>query len=301
MNKKAIFVLALLLTLLFTGVAGPQIIKKVKAWPPYEPDAESLIAISVSSPENNSLYSTDTLKLNFSVTAGKNTTTSLISNVRYKTDWQEENSTVFSFDGYFLREVMSQLVSPRQITVLPTSRVSKTLNITGVPDGNHSITIYASVWHYSSMEKRMDVFEEYFDYDDLTMATIKKTVSFTIDTTPPIISILSTEDKYCTSDVFLNFTVNEVVSQITYSLDGHNKVTIPENITLTELGNGDHDVAVYATDLAGNTGSETMYFSVEIPFPLTLVIACAIPAVIVVVVAVFLAYQRKHKHYHFRA
>ena len=295
MNGKVLLVGVLVLALLFTGVSGTQIIKKVKAWPPYEPDAESLIVISVSSPENNSLYSTDTLKLNFTVTAGKNTTTSLISNVGYKKDWQEENNTVFSFGGYFWREIMSQLASPRQITVLPTSRVSKNLDITGVPDGNHSITIYASVWHYSSMEKRMDAFEEYFYYNDLTMATIKKTVSFTIDTTPPVISILSTEDKYDTSDVFLNFTVNEVVSQITYSLDGQNKVAIPENISLTELGNGDHNVTVYATDLAGNTDSETMYFTVEIPFPASLVIATASVITVIVVFTVFLAYQRKHK------
>jgi hypothetical protein len=292
-NKKSLFLLALLSTVLFTGV-GTQIIKKVAAWPPYESDYESLLAISVSSPENSRLYSTDALKLNFSVTAGKNTTTSLISNVCYKTDWQEENSTVFSFDGYFLRELMVQLAYPRQI-VVPTSRVSKTLNITGVPDGSHSITIYASIWHYSSMERRMDVFEEYFDYDDLTMASIKKTVDFTIDTTPPVISILSTEVKYDTSDVFLNFTVNELVSQITYSLDGQDKVLIPENTTLTELSNGDHNVTVYATDLAGNTSSETMYFSVEIPLPTALVATVSV-VIIVVVLAVLLLYQRKHKH-----
>ena len=294
MNKKSLFLLALLSTLLFTGAAGTQISKKVEAWPPYETDYESLMAISVSSPENSRLYSTDALKLNFSVTAGNNTNSSLISNVCYKTDWQEESSTVFSFDGYFLRELMYQLLSPRQIIVLPTTRFSTSLNITEVPDGNHSITIYASMWHYSSMERRMDVFEEYFDYDDLTIASIEKTVAFTIDTTPPVISILSTRDKYDTSDVFLNFTVDELVSQITYSLDGQDKVAIPENTTLTELSNGDHNVTVYATDLAGNTSSETMYFSVEIPFPTLLVATASI--VIVVVVAVLLLYMRKHKH-----
>jgi hypothetical protein len=194
-----------------------------------------------------------------------------------------------------LRELMVQLAYPRQVTV-PTSRVAKALNITGVSDGNHFITIYASIWHYSSMEKRMDVFEQYFDYDDLTMASIKKTVSFTVDTTPPVISILSSDDKYDTSDVFLNFTVDEVVSQITYSLDGQDEVLISENITLTELGNGDHNVTVYATDLAGNTCSETLYFSVEIPFPASLVIATASVIAVVAVFAVFLAYQRKQKH-----
>jgi hypothetical protein len=259
--------------MLLLAVVGTQVINIGKAFPPYQSDLESSITIFVSSPENNKLYNTDAVKLNFNVTVGETTDNSLISKVCYKTDWQEENSTIFSFDGYFLRELMYQLLSHRKTLINPISKFSTTLNITGVPDGNHSITIYASMWYYSSMERRLDVFEEYFDYNDLTMANIGTTVSFAIDTTPPIISILSTKDKYDTSDVPLNFTVNELVSQITYSLDGQDKVTIPENATLIELRNGDHNVTVYATDWAGNTGaSETMYFSVEIPFPAILVI-----------------------------
>jgi hypothetical protein len=280
--------------LLFYVVAGTQIVNIGKAQIPYKSDLEPSIIVHVSSPENNRLYNTDALKLNFSVTVGENTDNSLISNVRYNTDWKEEKTTIFSFDGYFLRELMVQLASPIRILINPVSEFSTELNITRIPDGNHSIIIYASMWHYSSMERRMDVFEEYFDYDDLTMATIEKTVAFTIDTTPPVISILSTRDKYDTSDVFLNFTVNESVSQITYSLDGQDKVAIPENITLTKLGNGDHNVTVYATDLAGNTGIETMHFIVELPFPTTLVIASVVTVAVIGIV--LLLYFKKRKH-----
>ena len=126
------------------------------------------------------------------------------------------------------------------------------------------------------------------------MANAGTTVSFAIDTAPPKISILSKKDKYDTSDVPLNFTINEFVSQITYSLDGQNKVAIPENITLTQLDNGYHNVTVYATDWAGNIGSETMYFSVEIPFPAILVIA---PIATVTATAIgLIIYFKKRKH-----
>ena len=81
--------------------------------------------------------------------------------------------------------------------------------------------------------------------------------------------------------------------QITYSLDGEETVTINGKTTLTGLANGDHNITVYAKDEAGNVGSETTYFSVEVPFPTTMVIA---PVASVAVVGVgLLVYFKKHK------
>lgn len=90
-----------------------------------------------------------------------------------------------------------------------------------------------------------------------------------------VTEITSPENRtYDTGIIPLNFTVNAVVSQITYSLDGEENATIAGNTTLTGLANGDHNITVYATDEAGNTVvSETMYFSVDVPFPTTMVIA----------------------------
>jgi hypothetical protein len=51
--RKTVKVTILISTILLTMVAGTQF---VKAYPPYERDAESLIKISISSPENNELY-----------------------------------------------------------------------------------------------------------------------------------------------------------------------------------------------------------------------------------------------------
>jgi hypothetical protein len=82
---------------------------------------------------------------------------------------------------------------------------------------------------------------------------------------PPYICVVSPQNKtYSTDNVSLNFTVNEPVSWMGYSLDGQDNVTVTENtLNLTGLVNGLHNITVYATDTSGNTGaSETFIFTV---------------------------------------
>jgi len=113
---------------------------------------------------------------------------------------------------------------------------------------------------------------------------------------PPEIKIVSPENQtYNESSVPLVFTVNKPVNWLGYSLDGQDNVTITGNATLSELANGLHNITVYARDEFENTGaSETISFSVEVPFPTTLV-AAASAATIAVVGAVLLLYFRKRK------
>jgi hypothetical protein len=113
----------------------------------------------------------------------------------------------------------------------------------------------------------------------------------------PTVRILSVENKlYDTSTVPLTFTLNELASHITYSLDGEENVTILENTTLTGLANGDHYLTVYASDKAGNIGaSETVYFSVDVPFP-TLVVTTVFCASLAVISVGTLIYFKKRKH-----
>jgi hypothetical protein len=126
-------------------------------------------------------------------------------------------------------------------------------------------------------------------------------VTFTIDTTAPNVSIASPENiTYESFDVPLNFTVNESVSQITYSLDGEDNVTVAGNTTLTDLPYEEHNVTVYAQDLAGNVGaSETIYFNISQPppepepFPTTLVAVISVS--VAVVCAGLLVYFTKIK------
>jgi hypothetical protein len=156
--------------------------------------------------------------------------------------------------------------------------------LTGLSQGPHNLTVLVRAEQF---------WLSYSGY----MWAVFSTVSFTVDSIPPNISILSPESKaFNTSDVPLDFTVNEAFSQISYSLDGNENVTASGNMTLTRLSGGAHNVTVYATDEAGNIGaSETIYFNVELPepFPTTMVIAAL---VIVAVIGVgLIVYFKKRK------
>jgi hypothetical protein len=107
---------------------------------------------------------------------------------------------------------------------------------------------------------------------------------------------LSPQNKtYDTSDIPLLFQVNES-SQISYSLDGQDKIMVSGNTTLNELPKGDHNMTFYVTDTAGNTAaSETIHFSITEPFPTTLVITASGASLAVVGVGL-LVYFKKRKH-----
>ena len=119
----------------------------------------------------------------------------------------------------------------------------------------------------------------------------------TYDGTPPEIAVLSPENiTYHTVDVVLNFTVNETASSMRYMLDGEN-FQIFGNITLTELPYGSHNLTVYATDAADNTGSsETVNFIVAKepePFPVVPVVVASV--IVVLVGGGLLLYLRKRQ------
>jgi hypothetical protein len=117
----------------------------------------------------------------------------------------------------------------------------------------------------------------------------------------PKITVASPENKtYYTTDIPLNFTINEPVSQMRYKLDAQAAFEISGNTTLTGLSYGSHNLTVTATDVAGNTGtSETIYFTIAEepkpePFPTTLV-ATASGASATVVGIGLVIYLKKRK------
>jgi parallel beta-helix repeat protein len=117
-----------------------------------------------------------------------------------------------------------------------------------------------------------------------------------VDTAPPLISVSSPQNKvYNDSSVPLTFSTNEPASQMSYSLDGQDNVTIAGNTTLSGLPNGNHNVTIYATDKAGNVASETISFSVEVPFPVVPVTVASVATIAVMGVAL-LVYFRKRRH-----
>ena len=94
-----------------------------------------------------------------------------------------------------------------------------------------------------------------------------------VDNSAPTINVLSPQNKdYTTNSISLNFTTNERTSQIVYSLDGQQNVTVASNTTLTGLEAGLHNITIYAKDIFGNIRtSETITFNVPETFPIIIV------------------------------
>jgi len=125
--------------------------------------------------------------------------------------------------------------------------------LTGLTDGSHHVIMFAN--------------------DTLGNIGASDTINFTVqDTTTPNILVLSPENKtYSTTNVSLMFTVDEPVLWMAYSLDGQLNTTILGNTTISDLSEGSHEIFVFATDVAGNTGSSNQQFSFELKHDLTVI------------------------------
>jgi hypothetical protein len=168
-------------------------------------------------------------------------------------------------------------------------------NLTGLSEGTHSLAVYSDGTCYLRAGRYHDLFSK-------TVIGYSEPVYFSVDT-PPKVSILSSENKtYETTDVTLNFTINQPASHITYSLDGEENVTVAEhtkNITLKGLTNGFHNVTIYAWDATGNAGaSETVNFTIAEepeaePFPAAFSMGIVAVIVLVLLGTIFYVLKRK--------
>jgi N-acetylneuraminic acid mutarotase len=146
--------------------------------------------------------------------------------------------------------------------------------LSDLSDGEHRLTVYAN--------------------DTFGNMVSSSNVTFSVDTFPPLIMVLSPENRtYSESDVQSDFTVDEPVTWMGYSLDGQDNVTITGNVTLAVLSNGSHKITFYAIDLVGHTGaSKTVYFEIT-PFPTIMVAAVAVTLTIVIATGYLLLKRRK--------
>ena len=118
---------------------------------------------------------------------------------------------------------------------------------------------------------------------------------FGYGTVPPVIDVVSpVSQTYNESSVSLVFMVNKPINWTGYSVDGGESVAVAGNFTLEGLANGVHNVTVYARDAFGNTGaSETVSFTVDVPFPTMMVVAPV--ASVAVIGAGLVLYFKKRK------
>ena len=162
-------------------------------------------------------------------------------------------------------------------------------------DQQSNVTIPRNTTIYGPISDGPHTLKVYSVFSDIL--PVYSTINFTVDTTPPNVSLISLEEEtYNESTVPLVFTVNETTSLITYILDG--KVhTSDGNTTMTILRDGDHTLKVYATDEAGNAGStETISFNVQVPISPNLALGVLPPLLIVLVGGpIVLVYLKKRK------
>jgi len=225
--------------------------------------------ITILSPENSKTYGSNvTLHCNISVgdVTLRNMSCS-IENLYYQADWENNQTKVvrlqltqdgFNWDTIITGTVNSNLTEFSTNLIVPTG-------------GEHNITFWAA----ESGSYQVNVGKRFPSLEGINIYTFhinsSKTVTFTVDNSPPEIRILSIEDKtYNTSSVPLILALDEANTQLSYSIDGLPNRTIDGNSSIAGLQNGKHNVTVYAQDGFGNKGmSETVFFSIDAPpFPL---------------------------------
>jgi hypothetical protein len=241
-------------------------------WGAHPPAGTKPPEISIFSPSNNVTFTSNNITIAFNVNIiGENL--NMLTDVFYETNWQEGNTSVYHLD----------MTTPNQNRI---AEFSYEENLTGIPDGNRSIKISAGA--HGGYAEGLTYY--YFDIGG------SATVNFTVDTTSPSVSVLSPENTtYNAANVTLNFTVSESASQVSYVLDGGENLPAEGNTTLAGLSNGEHNVTVYATDLAGNNGtSETRYFNIDVPEPFpTAPVVAGITSAAVVCIGVLIYFKKR--------
>jgi hypothetical protein len=145
-----------------------------------------------------------------------NVSSIIIASVYYRAHWQEKDTVVYEY-------VPNPFSNPSNLK----TEISANLNLVEVPEGKHTITVCATGRgsYYNLDPSDWPMFGTVYHYG--FNKTGSSSVSFVIDTTAPNVSVSSIENNaYITSGVPLKFVTSEIVSQISYVLDGQETVTI---------------------------------------------------------------------------
>jgi hypothetical protein len=208
-------------------------------------------------------------------------TSNLFYNVRYKGHFGESWTTLYSYSMYSSESLKPQSSSAYTVISIPAA----------FPYGELDFQAEALSWHYVDVWlsdhpmapppiSEIGHYERRFTLDKTSGWSNTQTIAFAAPL--PSVALLSPQEvKFNTSDVPLDFAVDQPVSQLKYSLDGQENVTVTGNTTLTGLKNGPHNITVYARGETGNIGSsETFFFEVEVPEPFPTIATVAIIAVL---------------------
>jgi hypothetical protein len=296
-KKRVLFTATFISILICSWVVGTRLLNVGKANPTFYEQEQKEVpppsdvtppTITISSPENNTVYDLSNISLTFNLHVVIPTLPELfyyslgLSEVYYEASWLS-NKTSLNIETAKYNGIPERFFSESNYEKWWTYIALRgyefdhkfSISLEGLPEGSHSLEVSAVL--IGSRQTNV-TYESTGGLPVIHYGRYKvigsSVVSFTVDTTAPKVSILTLENKtYNSPDVILNYTVNEAVSQVAYSLDGQDNITISGNTTLNGLSTGEHYVTVYATDLAGHVGVSEIIFNVAEPFPTTMVIA----------------------------
>ena len=280
MRKQTVLLLILALvistTAPFLSVRANPVLPVVPSAP--VPEGVYLI-MRMASPTWNIVYENGTVNvyLNVSTKAPDNVSTTVMLTT-YQGDWMQESRWC---------------TFPRRTSSMYRSDFIQYNFITGIPFGEHRLTFTAHAQGNFALENT-----------SARVFSLERTISikFSVRANPIITFAPLQNATFVTSSVPLNFTVDHSVAEMSYCLDGREAIPVSGNTTLTDLGNGQHNVTVCATDKYGYTGvSDMLFFNVNVTkvaspeFPVMPFIAVS-AVVVVSAVAGVMVYFKKRKH-----
>jgi hypothetical protein len=275
----------LLAVLLILALAGALLVNVAKANPWIDsgwvaPESTTTPPrVSILNLQNGTKYASPPIKITYTVTPihGPDIVLSNLIEVYYSASWLQDEVYVF-------QDLPHGLV---------WEEFSGTFELKEIPQGPFSLTVTAVYYGEYVLNTKPYTGARF-------MINGSSTANFAVDLKPLRIGILAPYPQaYSTSDVALTLTTNEKTSQLQYSLDAQDNITINGNATLSGLTAGSHNVTVYGWDQFGNPGnSETTTFTITEPEQLPtsqLIAASAVASATAICLALIVYFTKRKK------
>ncbi|MCW4028583.1 MAG: hypothetical protein NWE92_02910 [Candidatus Bathyarchaeota archaeon] len=245
---------------------------------PAPANADALISLGISSPNENGEYSNGTIHVHFneSIKSLSGITTTLNIITYYQGDWMQSSRWCPFPSGVDPQDNHRYLEYDFYVKDVPVGE--HTLNIKASGSGQYSQNGTRYVF---GLEKTISL--------NFTMTASPVEIKRAINFNAPQYSI------YENNSFDINFTVNYPTSEMTYSLDNQGNASVTGNLTLNGLSAGKHNVTVYAIDEYDNwvASDSLVFFVIASESAAPLVAAVGIIVVAVVSCLTVLFYDRK--------
>ena len=249
------------------------------------PAGAELPTVSILYPSNNTVFQTGNFSLSFTATSDD-----WIFSAWYVDDWQAANTRFYTWDppGYGVH-------SDAPESSIPTNNLTQNIIISNIPEGNHTLVLYAETMGASSIDPTLpsglgNTYEFYVNSSS--------SINFVVDKVLPAISYVPNQNlTYQNGNVTLSFLLNKP-AEVIYNIDDEANMTATGNSTIAfnNLSYGEHNVTIYAKDNYGVISApSTISINVQkSPFP-TLTVAIFVSILVVVGISIGALLYRRHR------